>query len=259
MRRAKSDYAIQTVVNALRTLEAFESEAEVGVSELSRRLDLHKNNVFRLLATLEQKGYVEQVAANDRYRLGPACLRIGRAFAESRGIGAEARRILAELATRLGETAHLGVRQGPRVLHLEGHQAPGFVVTGLRVGTELPCHATALGKILIACGTPDRIGSYPRSGESLDRRTPNTIVDTEKLVEHLHGVANQGFALDIEECEPGLSCAAVPVLDGDGTLAAALSVSGPSFRLSPRKLEAEIVPALADAAARLSRALGFTQ
>ena len=257
MRRAKSDYSIQTVVNALRTLEAFESEAEVGVSDLSRRLDLHKNNVFRLLATLEQKGYVEQVAANDRYRLGPACLRLGRAFAESRGIGPEARRVLAELAAELGETAHLGVRRGSHVLHLEGHQAPGFVVTGLRVGIELPCHCTALGKVLTACGSPDPIRRARAPRDSLERRTPNTIVDAEKLVEHLYGVANQGFALDIEECEAGLSCAAVPVLGGDGALVAALSVSGPSFRLDPRKLEAEVVPALVSAAARLSRSLGF--
>ena len=70
MSKPKSDYTIQTVNNALRLLEAFYEEAELGVSELSRRLGLHKNNVFRLLATLEEEGYVEQSQDNERYRLG---------------------------------------------------------------------------------------------------------------------------------------------------------------------------------------------
>ena len=70
MRKPKSDYAIQTVVNAMRVLEAFRDEEELGVTEISRRLGLHKNNVFRLLATLEQQGYIEQSSDNERYRLG---------------------------------------------------------------------------------------------------------------------------------------------------------------------------------------------
>ncbi len=67
MKKSKSDYVIQTVANSLRLLEAFRNEDELGVTELSRMLDLHKNNVFRLLATLEQKGYVEQIERNERY------------------------------------------------------------------------------------------------------------------------------------------------------------------------------------------------
>jgi len=70
MGKPKSEYSIQTVSNALRLFEAFYEEDELGVSELARRLELHKNNVFRLLATLEQGGYIEQSDENDLYRLG---------------------------------------------------------------------------------------------------------------------------------------------------------------------------------------------
>ena len=76
MKRPKSDYAIQTVDNAFRLLEAFRGDEELGVTELSRRLGLHKNNVFRLLATLEGRGYVEQSPASDRYRLGVSCAQL---------------------------------------------------------------------------------------------------------------------------------------------------------------------------------------
>ena len=69
MKKPKSDYEIQTVTNALLLLEAFRDEEEIGVAELARRLNLHKNNVFRLLATLEGQGYIEQSPATERYRL----------------------------------------------------------------------------------------------------------------------------------------------------------------------------------------------
>ena len=93
MRRSKSDYVIQTVVNALRLLEVFQEDEILGVTELSRRLDLHKNNVFRLLATLEEQGYVEQ-CDDDRYCLGTACLELGHAFSRTRSIARQARPIL---------------------------------------------------------------------------------------------------------------------------------------------------------------------
>ena len=91
MKKPKGDYAIQTVVNAMRLLEAFRDEEELGVTELSRRLSLHKNNVFRLLATLEQQGYIEQSAASDRYRLGVESLELGQAFLRGRTLLRRAR------------------------------------------------------------------------------------------------------------------------------------------------------------------------
>ncbi len=259
MRRSKSDYSIQTVVNALRALEAFEGHRDVGVSELSRTLGLHKNNVFRVLATLEQHDYIEQVADNDRYRLGPACQRLGRAFRETRAIGSEAPVYVAELAERVGESAHVAVREGGVVRHLYGVEGSARVRTGLRVGDSLPVHCTALGKVLIGCAPPRVLESFDREALSqgdLERHTDATIVDREKLVDHLRGVATRGWATDLGEWDPEIACAAVPVFDGEGALAGALSVSGPSFRLDSSDLEAAVVPVLQDVAQRLSRALG---
>jgi DNA-binding IclR family transcriptional regulator len=260
MRREKSDYAIQTVTNALRLLEAFEVEEELGVTELSHRLDLHKNNVFRLLATLEQKAYVEKSAHSERYRLGPRCLALGQSLGRIHRLVRRARSSLRELARDTSESAHLGVLRDFEVVHLDGEQAERLVQSALRVGRRLPCHCTALGKVLIAFSPADVQEAFDRRviGQGrLERHTPVTQVDREKLLEHLRTVAHQGWASDLEECEPGLCCVAAPVFAAGGDLVAALSVSGPAFRLSRAVLEAEVAPVVVAAAERLSRELGY--
>jgi IclR family KDG regulon transcriptional repressor len=260
MKKPKADYAIQTVINAMRLLESFRDEEELGVTEISRRLGLHKNNVFRLLATLEQQGYIEQCRENDRYRLGVRSLELGQAFARSRTLLRMARAVLEDLAQRCQESVHLGVMRDFEVIHVDGAQSDHLVLTGLRIGRRLPVHATALGKVLLGCSPEEVRQSYDRSivaGRALEQRTPSTITDPHKFFEHIRTVAVGGFALDLEECEVGLCCAAAPVFDGDGEVVAAVSVSGPAFRCGEARLLDEIVPRVTGAAEELSRHLGY--
>ena len=261
MKKPKGDYAIQTVVNAMRLLEAFRDEEELGVTELSRRLSLHKNNVFRLLATLEQQGYIEQSNAGDRYRLGVESLELGQAFLRGRTLLRRARSILEALALALGESAHLATLRDFDVVHLDGAQGEQLVLTSLRVGRRLPLYCTALGKVLLGCSPENVREAYDRAlaqTGGLGARTPNTIVDRDKFFEHVRSVAGAGFALDLEECEPGLCCAAAPVHDASGRMIAALSVSGPAFRLGEERLLRSVVPAVVGAAETLSRDLGYS-
>ena len=261
MKKPKGDYAIQTVVNAMRLLEAFRDEEELGVTELSHRLSLHKNNVFRLLATLEAQGYIEQCAASDRYRLGVETLELGQAFLRGRTLLRRARPILEALANELKESAHLATLRGFDVVHFDGALGEQLVRTGLRVGERLPAHCTALGKVLIGCAPEAVREAYDRSlsaAGGLGARTASTIVDRDKLFEHLRAVASAGFALDREECEPGLCCAAAPVHDAGGRMVAAISISGPAFRLGEEGLLRSAVPAVTGAAEALSRELGYT-
>lgn len=258
MHRAKSDYAIQTVTNALRVLAVFEADEEIGVTELARRLHLHKNNVFRLLATLEDRGWVEQSADSERYRLGAACLRLARNYARTHGLTRWGRPALERLARATGETVHLGVLRGFEVMHLDGEQAPGLLVSGVRTGMCMPSHSTALGKVLLGCAPVGTLESYDREvvAQGVDSLTPETIVDRDKLLEHLHRVAAQGWALDLEESSQGLACVAAPVIDAAGRTVGALSVSGPSFRLDRDALEGRLVPTVVEAANALSKQLG---
>lgn len=264
MRKAKSEYAIQTVVNALRVLEAFERDEELGVTELSRALDLHKNNVFRILATLEMKGYIEQHAGGG-YRLGVRCFELGKAFGRACGdLVRRATPVLDALATETGETVHLGVLRDFEVVHLAGREASQIVRVGSRVGRRLPAHCTALGKVLLGCGGEPTLREYARwlGDAAPPGRTDATIVDRAKLFEHLQGVGLRGLAVDVGECDEGLCCAAAPVHDETGALVAALSVSAPAFRTGLRTdaggLAASLGPPVAAAAVRLSALLGHS-
>lgn len=258
MQRAKSEYAIQTVTNALRVLEAFESDEVLGVTELSKRLQLHKNNVFRILATLEEKGWVDQCADTERYRLGPACVRLGHASARARSLTRHGRSVLEALSRETNESTHLAVLRGAEVMMLDGVQAAGPLVTGLHLGGRLWPHCTAVGKVLLACGAPDAIERLkdPSEGDSLPKVTERTMVDRDKLLGHLQQVRVQGFALDLEECAAGVVSVAAPVFDANSMLAASIALSAPASRVSRPTLESECAPRVVAAANQLSRRLG---
>ena len=258
MPKPKSDYAIQTVSNALRLLEAFGDTDELGVSELSRRLELHKNNVFRLLATLQQSGYVEQSSNTDRYRLGSACLELGHAFARHHTLVRRARPILEELVRKVGETAHLAQLRENEVVHLDGVLADRRVLTALRIGERMPAHATALGKALLALGDPRVRDAWNREvvGDGLTPLTDATLADVHALGREFDAVAEAGFAVDREESERGMCCVAAPVRDQHGEVVAAISISGPSFRLTETVMAGDLGRAVIAAAAQLSQELG---
>jgi IclR family KDG regulon transcriptional repressor len=259
-KKSKGDYVIQTVSHALRLFEEFRTEDELGVTELSRRLNLHKNNVFRLLATLEQRGYIEQSSANERYRLGAKCLELGETFCRSHSLLDQARPILQSLAREASETVHLAQMTSFEVVHVDAQVYHQPILTPSRVGQRLPIHCTALGKVLLGLAPERCRQAYDETvvaGREISPRTRATIVDPTKLFEHLRTVAGQGYALDLEECEEGLSCAAVPVYDRTGLVVAALSVSGPAFRLGVDELIRNIVPKVTASADRLSHDLGY--
>jgi DNA-binding IclR family transcriptional regulator len=261
MRRSKSSYVIQAVANGLRLLEEFGGpDAELGVTELSNRVGLHKNNVFRLLATLEQQGYVEQCPQTERYRLGRACLLLGQAFLETRSLARFARPLLARLAEETGESAHLGVLAGHEVVHLDGEQPDQLVATRLRTGQKLAAHCTALGKVLLAGKSSSALAQLDKERVRAGRLvayTPATIVDRDKFFEHLRTVASQGWAVDLEECAPGLCCVAAPVHDASGAVVAALSVSAPVFRVNEARIHDEVIPRVVAAASELSQRMGW--
>lgn len=257
--KPKSDYSIQTVSNALRMLESFYRTDELGVSELARRLRLHKNNVFRLLATLEEHGYIEQSPETERYRLGTRCLELGQGFSRGHALLRRARPVLEELALKAGETAHLAVLRDDEVVHLDGVQPDRMLLTGLRIGHRLPVNCTALGKVLVGCSGEEARARFAASlppGFGFTARTERTIVESEKLFEAFGRASEEGVALDVEECELGMCCAAAPIFDASGQVAAALSISGPASRLSPDILHAEAGRWVASAAEQLSLGLG---
>jgi len=272
--RPKSEYAIQTVMNAFRMLEVFDGAVAIGVSDVARSLGLHKNNAFRLLATLEIAGYVQQSADSELYHLGPRCLELAHAFARNHPFASLARPVLEELVAETGETAHLGILREQEVAHLDGVLPNQLLLTGSRVGERLPAHSTAIGKALLIgvleksvlaapAASPrsegGRRASTPAPGFGawkLEPFTASTITDATKLLDEVRAGQLRGYAVDLEEYAPGLHCVAAPVRDASERVVAAISLSGPSQRLTRDSVHADGSRAVVAAAARLSRALG---
>src|SRR5271155_55761 len=120
VRRDKTNYVIQSVSHSLDVLEQFFGDVdELGVTELSKRLKLHKNNVFRLLATLEARGYIEQNKATENYRLGIRCLHLGRSYIDHMGLIKQARPILSDVARKCRESVFVAVARKEGVVPLE--------------------------------------------------------------------------------------------------------------------------------------------
>jgi len=273
--KPKSDYAIQTVMNAFRMLEVFDGEVAIGVSDVARSLGLHKNNAFRLLATLEIAGYVQQSADSELYHLGPRCLELAHAFARNHPFASLARPLLEELVAETGETAHVGVlRDLQQVAHLDGVLPNQLLLTGLRVGERLPAHCTAIGKALLV-GLLERPVAPPTSRSesggrrgavaqpmpgvgswTLDGFTDATITDGNKLLDEVRAGQLRGYAVDFEEYACGLHCVAAPVRDASERVVAAISISGPSQRLTREAVHGGGAAAVSEAAHRLSQALG---
>ena len=256
VKRDKSNYIIQSVSHALDVLEEFKGDAiELGVTELSKKLKLHKNNIFRLLATLEARGYIEQNRSTENYRLGLKSLELGQTFIKQMGLLRQARPSLERLAARANETTYLAVMRNVDVIYLDVVEASQTVRVASRVGLRLPTHCTAVGKVLIASDSEEEIKK--RLPEHFEKRTGKTITDSKSLVEHLIKVAKQGYALDDEEFEEGVRCIAAPVRDYTGNVVAAVSISGPAMRMTDKKVVDDLIQAVRDAGEDLSRRLGY--
>src|SRR5512135_2882617 len=190
VRREKTNYIIQSVSHALDVLEQFTGETdELGVTELSKRLKLHKNNVFRLLATLEARGYIEQNKASENYRLSIGCLRLGQRFVTQMGLLRQARPVMSQVAKTSRETAFIAVLRNGTVVPVDAVEAEQPVRLVSRIGDALPLHCTAVGKIYLASADEEFIAGLP---DNLPKFTEKTIVDRQPLTQQLKKIAESG-------------------------------------------------------------------
>jgi IclR family acetate operon transcriptional repressor len=248
---------IQSVRRAASLLRAFGTGApELGVSELGRRLNLHKSTVSRLLATLESEGLLERAPGTEKYRLGPEFARLaGRAdhFGDVREV---ARPFLVELAELTRETANLAVLDGDEVNNVDQVSGPHLVRVGNWVGRRTPLHCVANGKALLAFLPKDEMDRL--TAGPLAAFTPLTITRPAALRAALAQVRQQGYATALGEIEEGLNAIAAPIWDADDTMAAAISVSGPAYRVTPQRVP-ELGQITRDFARRVSNRMGYQE
>ncbi len=256
-RKEKAEYVVQAVDRALDILECFGySKEELGVTELSKRLRLPKNNVFRLLATLECRGYIEQDRHSSNYRLGLKTFEVGNVFLHHLGLRRQARPVLEEMVARCNETAYLAVTDGPEVVYILMQETSHTVRVVPRMGHRLPAYRTAAGKVQLAYESQDRLADILRE-RPLNPGGGSTPADMRAFHAHLREVAKQGYAMDDEEFDPGVRCVAAPVRDYSKRVVAAVGLLGPASRFSPERMEGELLPLVVEAATRLSQRLGY--
>jgi len=258
-KKDKSDYMILAVSHALDLLEQFHGEgvAELGVTELAKRLRLHKNNVFRLLATLEARGYVEQNRITGNYRLGLKTLEIRQTMIRQMALIPYARPVLEELVRECDETAYVSVLKENLSVYLYGVESHATVRVISRLGSRLPAYCTAAGKAMLASLPEPELEHYLARRE-LAPYTPNTITDRDRLREHLKEIAAAGYAIDNEELEIGVRGVAAPIRDYRAVTVGAVIISGPSMRFSDERIAADLAPLAQKAAETISVKLGYT-
>lgn len=257
MKREKSEYIIQTVSHALTLLGQFNDDVEeYGLSELSKRLNLRKNNVFRLLATLESHNFVEQDRVTGNYRLGIRNLELGQAIIRQMGFVRMSRQILEQLSEQCNETCYLAAMKDIHVIYLDVVESEQPVRVVPRVGTRIPAHSTAAGKVHLAYIGDDKLTKY-LSPREFKRFTSNSIMDVKALKRELQQIRNQGYAVDDEETDEGVRCVSAPIRDYASRVVGAVSISGPVTRFSPERMERELIPLVKNGAEEISARLGY--
>lgn len=255
---ATRDYAVRAVVRAARLLELLRaSEGGAPLNELAVRSGLAKASVFRMLRTLEGLGLVERPDGAESYRLGVRCLELGQAYLEQTDLRREARPVLERLRDRFDETVHLAVLDDEfRVVYLDkldSTHAVGIMMS--RVGKTAPSYCTGLGKALLAPRDDDPVAALELRGV-LRRFTKNTIHRPAELRRELMRIAERGYALDLEEHEPGVRCVACAIEGPSGKAVAAISIAGPAQRLAEDSLRGELAAAAASGAREIGLRLG---
>jgi len=223
------------------------SSGPSGVTAIGRALGIPKSTAHRLLAVLVRRGFVER-DARGQYRPGIALVALGVGALEREPIVAAGRPILEAQAEGMKETLFLAAARGGRLLVLDKCEGPGFLRASPRVGSELPVHATAIGKIYLAFG-PEQLSQAP----VLEDYTERTVTDPAALAAQVDTVRARGWSESREEWIPGLTGIAAPVLV-KYKLVGALAVSGPAARLGEATLS-ETVEQITDAAAQIGARL----
>ena len=246
---------IQSVQRAAALLKVFDNgPAELGVSELSRMTRLHKSTASRLLATMEREGLLERVPGTEKYRLGFMLVRLAGQVTHFGDIRATARPVLIELAEASRETVHLAVLDEGEVINIEQISGPHLVRDTNWVGRRTPLHCVANGKALLAFRPASEIARV--LAQPLARFTERTIDDPAALRAELALVRERGYAQALGEAEVGLNAVAAPVRDNTGQVVAAVSISGPAYRVTADRI-ADLGALAILAARQISARLGF--
>ena len=254
MTASPPDYSIAVVVRTLDLLEALAAAGgPVGTTELARRIGTTKSATYRILATLEGRGYVVKDPVTAQYRLGTRLTYLGQQSLDGLDLRTSARPRLEALHRQFRETANLGVCNGREIVYIDMVESDQGLRMAARLGSHDALHSTALGKAILAF-LPDDERDRLLAGP-LEQRTPATITDRRALESELARIRGAGIAEDRGENETGARCLGAPIFDHAGAPVAAISVSAPESRLDDARA-AELAEVLLAASRAITAQIG---
>jgi DNA-binding IclR family transcriptional regulator len=244
---------IQSIDRAAKILRTLASgPRRLGVTELATRLDLAVPTVHGLLQTLQANGFVEQDRDSGKYQLGAGLLQLGNSYLDLNELRGRSLVHAERLATRADAAVRVGVMHGPSVIVVHHVFRPDATLQILEVGAQLPVHASALGKAILAF-TPEAVEDV--TAEPLQKLTGRTLGERE-LRAALPAIRERGVARERDEAVLGESSVAGPIFDHLGHAVGAVGVVGDTERLIPRSIAKGLAAAVTEAARGVSRELG---
>lgn len=257
--RRGSDF-VEAVGRALAILECFTTEAarrqqgRMTLTDAARLTDLSRGTARRLLLTLKALHYVD--SDGKFFWLTPKLVNVSRGFLMPLGLGEDSSAILHTLAEKLDESASVGVLNGSEIVYVDRVEVRRIYSSRIVSGTRLPAACSSIGRVLLASLNESELmhwlDAYP-----LQRFTAKTVTERGALIAEIAQVRSQGFAVIDEELEIGIRSIAVPIVSPSGRISAALNSSTMSARRSVQDLKRDFLPELLEAAAKLSRTMGW--
>jgi DNA-binding IclR family transcriptional regulator len=243
---------IQSLARGLKIMEIMaDVEHGIGVTELADHLGVNKGTASRMVQTLAKYGYVEKAPDKRRYQLGPMVVKLSRSVINRMPLRETAKPYLRRLVELTGECAHLAIYAQGQALYIDQVESSATLRVNADVGHMAPLHCTALGKALLA------FGKIPLP-DSLEKRTPNTIVTHKAMTDELEQIRRLGYAVDDEEYDQGVRCIAAPIFDFREKVVGAVGISGPAARVSLEKID-RLSRQVLQSAGQLSERLKFNR
>ena len=247
-------YRIAVLVKALDVLDAIDAVDAPTLTDVSVRTGIHKATALRILANLEDRGYVDR-DGHGRYRLGVRLLQLGARTSDGIDLRTVARPVLEALHGEFAETINLAVPADGGIVYIDILQSARGLRMGATVGMRDDYHSSALGKAMIAQWAKPVVERL-LPPDPLPRKTARTLLSREALHQELARVRAQGFAVDDEENEDGALCVGAPVFDHRRACIGAISLAGPASRFTPDRI-AVVADRVAAAAGGISARLGY--
>ncbi len=226
-RRRAGILVLHKTLDILETIR--EARAGLSLADLARALSLPKPTAYRIVSTLEARGYLARNQAG-RYQMTRKFFELERRESDEQVLADAALPAMKRLVDSCRETVNLGVLDAGEVVVISTIESPQSIRMSSKIGNRRYLHSTALGKVLLG-GLADKEVLRLIRLKKLPRLTPNTLVTRQAVLGEVECVRKQGWAMDDEENEPGGRCIASPIVGPGGQVVAALSISSPVFRM----------------------------